>query len=566
MRTRLLLLTGAGLAALPVCGCDLRSQASAPPPSAPAAKVAFRDVTSEVGIRFAHVGGASGKKYFPETMGAGVIFIDYDGDGRQDLLYLNGAPLPGYRATGPLLPALYRNAGEGKFEDATRAAGLAMQMYAMGGAVGDYDNDGDDDLYVTAMFGPSRLFRNDKAVFHDVGAQSGVSRPGTFPTSAAWVDYDKDGRLDLFVCNYVRYASIKDDLPCYFRNEVRSYCIPAAYGAEPDCLYRNEGGGKFKNVTRQAGVEGADGKSLGVAIWDLNDDGWPDISVANDTTPTYAYINQKDGTFKNVAAAIGVAYGVKAAAKAGMGIDIGDDRNNGLPTMVMSNFSGEMLGFYRDDGTGVYQEQSVESGVGRPSEQLLGFGVFFFDYDSDGWQDLFVANGHVQDNVALFNEGVTYEQPPLLLRNTGGGRYQDMSPRAGPPLQSRLVARGAAWGDIDDDGRLDVAILNNQGPALLWRNESEGIGHWLKLRLAGTRSNRNGYGARVIVESAAGKQLREARSGSSYCSASDQRLHFGLGSEERARRIEIRWPSGAVDVLKDVPGGRVLTVTEGGHP
>lgn len=564
-----LALTAALLAFAPTGGCQ-PARAVDPSQSQPASVSAtdrplFTDVTRERGIRFAHNGAATGRYYFPETMGAGVAFLDYDGDGKQDVLFLNGAPLPGYRAKAPMLPALYRNLGRGRFRDVTRRTGLDIQMYGMGIAVGDYDNDGDDDLYLTAVLGPSHLLRNDGGRFTSVGRRAGVDRPGTFPTSAAWLDYDKDGDLDLYVCNYVRYRSVEDDLPCSFKDGIRSYCIPSAYAAEKDCLYRNEGNGTFKNVAAEAGVEGPDGKSLGVAIWDLNQDSWPDLLVANDTTPTHAYINQKNGKFEERAAMLGVAYGVTGIAKAGMGIDIADDRNSGRPTAVMSNFSGEMLGLYRDAGDGLFKEESLESGAGAASARLLGFGVFFFDYNNDGWQDLFVANGHVQDRIADFSEGITYRQPPLLMRNKGHGRYENVTPQAGPALSTALVGRGAAYGDIDDDGRLDVAVNNNQGPAFMFRNETASDHHWIKIRLTGVRSNRNGYGARVRVRTASGIQVREARSGSSYCSQSDQRLQFGLGKETRAAEVEVRWPSGTVDILRDLPCDRVVEIREGEH-
>jgi hypothetical protein len=567
--TRPILAAGAALLLTTVAGGCKPSSGSAaaaqPAPGNRTGSPSFTDVTKAAGIRFIHSAGASGNKYFPETMSGGVVSFDYDGDGRQDLLFLNGAPLPGYQGKRPLYPALYRNLGGLRFEDTTSKTGLAVEMYAMGATVGDYDADGDDDLYVTCVLGPSYLFRNDAGHFINVAAAAGVERPGTFPSSATWLDYDRDGDLDLFVCNYIRYRSINDDLPCFFKETIRSYCIPFAYKAEEDRLYQNQGNGRFKDVTRQAGVGGPDGKSLGVAVWDLNDDDWPDLLIANDTTPTYAFINQKDGTFKEQAAEMGLAYGSHGFAKAGMGIDAADDQNSGKTTVVMTNFSGEMLGLYRDGGGGLFEERSQEAGVGQSSAQLLGFGTFFFDFDNDGWQDLLVANGHVQDKVEQFSEGVAYRQPPLLFRNDGTGNYQDVTAQGGAPLREHMVARGAVWTDLDDDGRLDVVISENQGPAHVWRNDSASGAHWLKVRLVGTRSNRNGYGAKVTVQSAAGPQLRLARGGSSYCSQPDQRSHFGLGSEAAVKRIEVRWPSGTVDVLTDVKADQLVTVKEGSH-
>jgi hypothetical protein len=495
-------------------------------------------------------------------MGPGVAVLDYDRDGRPDLFFPNGNGLPGYRPRAPLLPALYRNLG-GQFEETTRRAGLAVPAYGMGCAVGDYDGDGFDDLYITAVLGPSRLFRNlGNGRFQDVTARAGVDNRNRFGTSAAWTDFDRDGDLDLFVCNYVRYRTVRDDLPCYFKEGVRSYCIPFAYAAEANALYRNDGAGRFRDVSRAAGIDRPAGKSLGVAVVDYDRDGWPDLIVANDTTPTQLYRNNGNGTFTEQAAAVGIAYGPSGAAKAGMGIDVADDRNDGRVSVAMGNFSAEMVGYYQLED-GYFEERSVPAGLGEPSRSFLTFGTLFLDFDNDGWKDLFLANGHVQDNVGLFHDDVSYAQPPLLYRNLGHATYREVGSAAGGPLKVPIVARAAARVDLDDDGRVDLVVTRNNGPAHLWRNETAPVGHWLQLRLRGVRSNRNGYGARIRVTTGATTQEQELSSGGSYLSASDQRLHFGLGSFLKADRVVVQWPSGTVDTLRDVAGDQPITVIEG---
>jgi hypothetical protein len=472
---------------------SLASATPVAPPAqpAPTAVLQYQEVTAAAGVRFRHDHAASGQKYFVETMGAGVAVFDFDGDGLLDLYFPNGAPLPGYRPPTPLLPALYRNLGGLRFQDVTRGSGLETgpPMYAMGCAVGDYDADGRDDLYVTAVLGPSRL-------------------------------------------------------------------------------YRNEGGGRFRDVSTAAGLDAPAGKSLGVSIVDLNDDGWPDLIVANDTTPTQLYLNQGNGTFREMAATQGIAYGVSGAAKAGMGIDVADDTRTGRISVAIGNFSTEMVGYYRAQPGGFFEERSVEVGLGAPSRQFLTFGLLFLDADNDGWKDLYLANGHVQDNVDQFYDDIAYRQRGLLYHNQGGGRYLEVGERAGPPFAQKLVARGAARADLDNDGRVDLVVTENNGPARIWRNVTEHAGNWLALQLRGVRSNRNGYGARVLVTERAGlpPQQVDHAGGGSYLSASDQRLHFGVGAARRVARVEVRWPSGEVDVLNDVEAGRLVEIREGSSP
>ena len=531
----------------------------------------FTDVTREAGINFVHVRATTGQKYFVETMGAGCAFLDYNNDGKLDVFFINGAPLPGFKATAKLTPALYRNNGNRTFTDVTAGAGLAIEFYGMGCCVGDYDNDGDDDLYVSAALGPSRLFRNDGGKFKEVTNQAGVDNGKVFGNSCAWLDYDKDGDLDLFIVNYVKYRSLKDDLPCYFREGVRSYCIPFTYDGESCRLYQNQlkqtGKPTFKDVTKQAGLYNPTGKSLGVAIWDYDDDGWLDLVVANDTEPTFLYHANGDGTFTDVASEKGVAFGENGTAKAGMGIDMSDERNNGKASLVVGNFSGERLAFYRLMDDGFFAEHSVKSGIGEVSLLALTFGVFYFDFDNDGWKDIFVANGHVQDNVELFQNNVSYRQKPFLFRNLHDGKFAEVGIKSGEPFTQLMVLRGAARGDFDDDGRLDVLISENNGPGRLWRNETKSDNHYLRIKLVGVQSNRNGLGAKVKVTTGSLTQMDILRSGSSYCSASELRLHFGLGAASAADKVEITWPSGTVDTYTDVKGDRMITVKEGSsHP
>jgi hypothetical protein len=557
-----------GASPRPEVSASGRTSSSRPEPGTGGTR--FVDATAASGVRFRHDRASSGQRYFVETMGAGVAFIDYDNDGLQDLFFVNGAPLPGYKPRGPMLPALYRNlgapGGHPKFQDVTRKAGLAVTSYGMGTAVGDYDNDGWDDLYVTAVLGPSHLFHNrGNGTFEEVAEKAGVRNSQRFGTSAAWLDYNKDGKLDLLVCDYVKYNSVKDDLPCYFKEHIRSYCIPFAYQAEGPRLYRNDGGGRFTDVSKAAGVDKS-GKSLAVGVADVDRDSWPDVIIANDTTPTHFYHNNGDGTFIEQAAALSIAYGPVGTAKAGMGVDTADVGNDGGVSVAMGNFSAEMAGYYEWTPQGFFEERSIASGLGQPSRNFLTFGTLFFDADNDGWKDLALGNGHVQDNVDLFYDDVTYKQRPLLFRNVGDHKFEEIGLSAGPAMAEKVVARGFARGDLDNDGRIDLVVNENNGPAHLWRNETEG-GHWLTVRLQGVKSNRNGFGSRLILSAGGVKQTAELQSGSSYLSQSDQRVHFGLGKAQKVDSLEIRWPSGAVDTLSSLDPDRILTVKEGvsGH-
>lgn len=499
--------------------------------------------------------------------------------------------------------ALYRNDGAGRFQDVTATVGLDIPMYGMGVAVGDWDNDGFDDLAVTALGGvylfhneagrrfslltgaerePGRTDQSGAASRRGLGVGSGglgkgahsplptpnprlpavPSLPGGWPTSAAWVDYDRDGRLDLFVCHYVQWTP-ETDVYWSLDGVHKSYTTPEKYQGESCRLYHNLGQEKFADVTDRAGIRSSRSKALGVAVCDYDADGWPDLLVSNDTEPTLVYHNQRDGTFREVATELGVAVAESGKPNAGMGIDTGDDQNNGSESILVTNFAGEQISLYRKDATGLYLDGAAPAGVGLPSQLYLGFGAFFFDADLDGWLDIFVANGHVMDDIERRNTGVTYAEPPLLFHNEGEGRYTNITRSAGPALTVPQVGRGAACGDYDNDGSLDLLLTTNGGPARLLRNVGDHENGWLKLQLRGGPSNRDAIGARVRVRVGDRVMTRCVKSGSSYLSASDRRLTFGLGRAARADEVEIQWPTGAVQSLGPVERNRWLRITEG---
>lgn len=554
MRTSLLTLL---LAAALLVGLDSGVHGQARTSAGQAAPVSFTDITASSGVTFRHNSGAFGKKYLPETMGSGVAALDFDGDGLQDLFFVNGKSWPG-RPPSRSLPALYRNAGGGKFVDVTRAAGLAVEMYGMGAAAGDYDNDGAIDLLVTGLNG-SRLFRNTgKGTFQDVTQKAGVGRPG-FSTSAAWFDYDKDGRLDLFVTNYVQWQ-LEKDIHCTLDGKTKSYCTPESYKGETSFLFRNLGNGTFEDVTRKAGIEDRTGKGLGVALLDYNGDGWLDVVVANDTQPNRLYRNTGKGTFVDEAVAAGVAFNEAGVARAGMGVDTADFDGSGRPGVLIGNFSNEMLALYRNEGNGLFIDDAPMTNLGRDSLLTLTFACFFFDADNDGLLDIFAANGHVADDINRAQPKVTYAQPAHLFRNAGKSRFQDVA-RGIPALATPVVARGAAHVDIDNDGDQDLVITVNNGPARVLRNDSRRQ-RALRLSLIGSASNRTAVGAVVRVTVAGATRTAMVKTGSSYLSQNELPLTFGLGSAAKVDQIEIRWPSGKVERLGPQDAGQTLTVTE----
>jgi len=524
-------------------------------------RVTFTDVTAAAGIHFQHTSGAFGRKYLPETMGSGVAFLDADGDGRQDLFLVNSMKWPGRQ--GPAsYPALYRNRGDGTFVDETRAAGLQIEMYGMGVASADFDNDGRADLYVTAL-GRNHLFRNaGGGRFVDVTDRAGVADPG-FSTSAAWLDYDRDGFLDLFVAHYVEW-SIDKDLFCTLDGTRKSYCTPESYHGQSPTLFHNTGHGTFDNVTRAAGVYDPNAKALGVALLDYDNDGWIDLFVANDRQPNRLYRNARNGTFSDVGLTAGVAFDETGTARAGMGVDAADYDGSGRDSLAIGNFSNEMMSLYTSEAHGLFIDRAPATAIGRSSLLKLTFGVFFFDYDLDGRPDLFAANGHVADDIASVQRNVTYAQPPDLYWNAGMRRFEDAGRVAGAGFQRPMVARGAAYADYDADGDLDVVITANNGSARLLRNDEGNRNNWLRVSAIGGPANRDAIGARlqVFIDGTPGPSAR-IKSGSSYGSQSELPLTFGLGRATKVSALKVTWPDGRVETVPTIDANQAITVQEG---
>ena len=523
-----------------------------------AADVVFTDVTAAAGIDFTHHNGRSGEKYLPETLGSGCAFIDFDGDGRVDVFLVNSKPW----TAGADAPTskLYRNKGDGTFEDVTRQAGLAIPMFGIGVAFGDVDNDGFDDLYVTALDG-DRLFRNrGDGTFEDATAGAGIDNRA-FGTSAAFLDYDKDGDLDLFVDNYVDWAPEKD-LWCTLDGQSKTYCTPESYTGIPSKLYRNKGDGTFEDVTQAAGVYDPTSKALGVAVFDFDEDGWPDIFQANDTEPNKLYRNKQDGTFEDVGLRAGVAFAEDGKARGAMGVDAADYDGSGRPHLLVGNFSNEMVNLFHNEGSTLFVDEAPTTTIGRASLLSLTFGAFFFDYNLDGKLDIFCANGHLDEEINNVQPQVTFAQPPLLFTNLGAGKFEPANGDVGEDFEKPLVARGAAYGDYDGDGDLDVLISSNNGPARLLRNDGGNANSYLRVKLVGAQSNRNGFGAKVRLESTAGKQSAMARSGSSYASQSESTLTFGVADDLMIDRLEVEWPSGEVQRFEQIEPNRTIVIHE----
>ncbi len=520
----------------------------------------FTDVTAAAGIRFKHQSGAFGKKYLPETMGSGVAFLDADGDGWQDLLFVQSKKWPG-RPGPPSYTALYRNNRNGTFTDVTRASGLAIEAYGLGVTAADFDNDGDTDIYLTAL-GPNHLFRNvGGGRFEDITSRAGVGDPG-FSSSAVWFDYDRDGRLDLFVANYVDW-SIQTDRFCTLDGKAKSYCTPEAYKGQSPTLYRNKGDGTFENVTKRARLYDPSNKMLGAALLDFDNDGDLDLFGANDTQPNRLYRNNGDGTFTDVALSAGVAFNEAGVARAGMGVDAADYDGSGRQSLVIGNFTNEMIALYSNEGNGLFVDEAPGSTVGKASQLTLTFACFFFDFDLDGLPDIFAANGHVADDISVVQRNVTYAQPPHLFRNTGGGKFEVLSASVGAAFRQPIVGRGAAYGDYDNDGDLDLVITTSNGPARLLRNDGS-PNRMVRITTMGVQSNRDAIGARVRVNVDGGSaRWAMVKTGSSYLSQSELPLTFGLGPGSKAAGIEVTWPTGKVERVPGVAANQAITIQEG---
>ena len=530
-------------------------------PTSPTAGFGLVDVTLQAGIQFHHHSGAYGGKLLPETLGSGCAFLDYDGDGWQDIILINGMDWPGHKRQRTTL-RLYRNNRNGTFSDVTRKAGLDVEVYGMGVAVGDYNNDGFPDILVTSV-GQNRLFRNTgKGTFLEVTRSSGLAGRQGFSTSALWFDFDRDGLLDLFVCNYVKWSP-EHDVFCSLDAKHKSYCTPEAYRGETCWLFRNRGDGTFEDVTAKSGLFDSSSKSLGAAIVDYDRDGWPDLLVANDTQPNKLYRNMHDGTFKDVAVEAGIAFSTEGKARAGMGVDVADFNNSGTVGVAITNFDNEMTGLYRAVGNGIYEDVSMQAGIGLASKNSLGFGCAFLDGNLDGALDLLVANGHIDETVRNIRGNVGYAQPPQFFLNDGKGKFRDVASELGTEFNQPKVGRGLAYGDFDRDGDLDILMTTNNGPAFLFRNDQSSGNKSIRFRLVGTKSNRDAIGAAVRIFHGGGAQLRLVKSGSSYLSQSELPVTFGLGRQDGIERAVINWPSGRVEEFKSLAAGRTYECVEG---
>ena len=518
------------------------------------------DITTSAGIQFKHNSGAYGGKFLPETMGSGCAFLDYDGDGWQDILLINGMDWPGHKRQRSTLK-LYRNNRNGTFTDVTKAAGLDIEMYGMGVAVGDYNNDGFPDLLITCV-GQNRLFKNTgHGKFIDVTDLSGLGKRLGFSTSALWFDFDRDGHLDLFVCNYVKWSP-ETDVFCSVDGKHKAYCTPEAYRGDTCWLFKNLGNGKFEDVTASSGIFDTSSKSLGVAMFDYDRDGWPDLLVANDTQPNKLYKNLHNGKFRDVALDAGLAFSMEGKARAGMGVDVADFENSGQPGVAITNFDNEMIGFYRQQGAGNFVDVASGNGIGKVSRNTLGFGCIFADMGLDGALDLIAVNGHIDETVRNVRN-VGYAQAPELFINQGRGAFIDVASDVGGGFAKPKVGRGLAYGDFDRDGDVDVLMTTNNGPAYLFRNDQLAGNKSIRFRLTGTKSNHDAIGAVVKVFYSGVSQMRTVKSGSSYLSQSELPVTFGVGKQDQVERVVIEWPSGKTEEFKKIAAGKEYDCVEG---
>jgi len=523
----------------------------------------FTDIARTAGLAFTHDNAASPEKYLIETMGSGCGWLDYDQNGLFDIYLVNGAATRLYTPKRPLRSALYKNNGDGSFTDVTEHAGVGAEgLFGMGVAVGDYDNDGFPDLFVLG-YGRCILYHNNgDGTFSDVTPRAGVGNVGKWGSSAAWFDYDNDGKLDLVIANYVDWSP-ENNFYCGSKGPgLRSYCHPDVYDGQPPTLYHNNGDGTFTDVSNRSGLGQKPGNGLGVVTFDYDDDGWQDVFIANDSMPNFLFHNNRDGTFREVAYSAGVAVGIDGQFEAGMGADAADTTGSGRPDLVVTHLDQQLARLYRNLGDGLFEDATYRSKISYATFHMSGFGVRFIDYDNDGRRDLFMANGHVLDNIQLYHAETRYAEPKLMFHNAGAGLFEDVSGQLGPDLLLPRVSRGVAIGDFDNDGDLDILVSNNGQPPQLLRNDGGSSNHWLQLFLIGTRSNRDAVGARVRVTAGDLVLYDERKGGMSYQSAQDPRLHFGLGQCSAIDQIEIKWPSGGLTKLTNLKADQILAIEE----
>jgi enediyne biosynthesis protein E4 len=526
--------------------------------------IQFVDVARRAGLAFTHTNAMSSEKYLIETMGAGCGWIDYDRNGLFDLYLVNGASTPRFKPDRPVHSALYRNNGDGTFTDVTEKAGVGAEgLFGMGVAVGDYDNDGYPDLFVLG-YGRSILYRNNgDGTFTDVTAHARVGNLGKWASSAAWFDYDNDGRLDLVIANYLDWTPETNQYCGSQGAGLRSYCHPDNYHGQAPTLYHNNGDGTFSDVSKASGLASKPANGLGIVTFDYDDDGWQDIFIANDSQPNSLFRNNRDGTFREVAYEAGVAVSEDGNSEAGMGVDAADLSGSGRPDLVVGHLDLQLARLYRNQGDGSFTDATSTSKLSYETFHFSEFGLKVLDYDNDGRRDIFMATGHVLDNIDRYHKGILYAEPKLMFRNTGSGQFVNVSGQLGPDFQACRVSRGAAVGDFDNDGDLDILVNNNGQAAELLRNDGGNANHWLQIFLIGTRSNRDGVGARLKVVAGDLTLYDQRKGGMSYQSAQDPRLHFGLGDRTRIDLIEIRWPSGASTRLTGIAADQILAVQEG---
>ena len=521
----------------------------------------FVEAASEAGIDFRHENGATPEKYMPETMSGGGIFFDYDDDGWLDIFLVNGGSFVDESIAAGATHRLYRNNGDGTFIDLSAESRIGVSGYGIGACAADYDNDGRVDLYVTSM-GPNRLYRNNgDGRFSDVTDPAGAGYD-LWSASCAFGDVDNDGHVDLYVTNYVDFA-VDNNKPCLHTGDVPVYCHPNVYNGRSDVLYRNNGDGTFSDVSRESGIHNTGGKGLGVVFADYDRDGWTDIYVANDSVPNFLFHNNGDGTFEEVALFAGVAVDRAGKPLAGMGTDMGDIDGDGLPDTFVTNLATQTHNLYTNLGAGLFMDSTYESGAGNATLPFVGFGAVFADVDNDGDLDIAVANGEVIDNVALFQDNRTYPQRNLMLANDGTGHFTDVGPESGPGFALEKVGRALAYGDIDNDGDLDLLIVNVGQTADLLRNDGNNAHRSILVRTVGSESNRDGIGAELTLSVGDRRLVRHVKAGSSYLAQNDMRVHFGLGDAMAAERLEIHWPSGQVDTIVNIEANQIVSVREG---